>query len=146
MNHDLVVSQSITVDAPVEKVWTALTEPALIAEYLFGTETVTDWKPGSEIIFQGTYGDNKEFSYRDKGVILQFDPYKIISYSYWSGFSGQEDIPENYSTVTYTVDAIDKKTSRFTWTQRGFANEEGYQHSLNGMTDFLQQVKNTMEK
>ncbi|MGC4100997.1 SRPBCC domain-containing protein [Ferruginibacter sp.] len=146
MQQHLVVSQSVNVKASVEQVWKVLTEPAFIAEYLFGTETVTDWKVGSDIIFQGAYGDNKEFSYRDKGVILENVPYKKLSYSYWSGFSGLEDKPENYATVTYTIDKIDADNSIFTWTQKGYATEEGYQHSLQGMTSFLEQIKTIMER
>ncbi len=34
---------------------------------------------------------------------------KILSYSYWSGFSGLEDKPENYSLVTYTLESSDDK-------------------------------------
>ena len=146
MKQDLVVSQSVNVNAPAEKVWKALTEPALIAEYLFGTETITDWKVGSGIVFQGVYGDNKEFSYHDKGVVLENILYQKLSYSYWSGFSGLEDKPENYSTVTYTVNKIDDSHTTFTWTQRGFANEEGYQRSLQGMPAFLEQIKGIMER
>src|SRR4051812_19004731 len=104
MNKDLQVSETIEVNASAEKVWHALTTPKLIAEYLFGTETVTDWKIGSEVIFQGEYEGHK---YRDKGVILENIPLKRISYSYWSGFSGLEDKPENYSTVTYTIEPQD---------------------------------------
>lgn len=146
MNQDLVVSQSVTVNAPVEKAWKTLTDPELIAEYLFGTETITDWKAGSEIIFQGVYGDNKEFSYRDKGIVLENVLHQTISYSYWSGFTGLEDKPENYATVTYTLKQIDDDRTQFTWTQKGFATEAGYQHSLNGMPAFLEQIKTIMER
>jgi len=146
MNKDLVVSQSIDVNASLVKVWDALTNPEIIKEYLFGTETVTDWKVGSEIIFQGTYGDNNEHSYRDKGVILENEPEKKLSYSYWSGFTGLEDKPENYATVTYTIDKKSDDVVTFTWEQKGFASEEGYQHSLTGMPAFLEQIKSIIER
>ena len=86
MKHHLVVSESIDVNAEPSKVWDALTDPAIIKKYLFGTETITDWMVGSEIIFQGVYGENNEHSYRDKGVVLENVPNKKLSYSYWSGF------------------------------------------------------------
>ena len=53
MRNDLIVSKSIIVNANNDKVWKALTNPEIIKEYLYGTETLTDWKVGSEIIFQG---------------------------------------------------------------------------------------------
>lgn len=143
MRNDLIVSQSITVNANIDKVWKALTTPEIIKEYLYGTETVTDWKPRSEIIFQGEYEGHK---YRDKGVILTNILNQEISYSYWSGFSGLEEKPENYSTVIYTLRFVDDKTTEFTWTQKGFANEDGYNHSKNGMADFLEGIKKVMEK
>lgn len=146
MNNNLVVSQSIDINASPAKVWDALTNPEIIKEYLFGTETVTDWKVGSEIIFQGAYGDNNEHSYRDRGVILENVPEKKLSYSYWSGFSGLEDKPENYATVTYTIDKKSDGVVTFTWEQKGFATEEGYQHSLNGMPAFLEQIKSIIER
>src|ERR1700710_2649756 len=119
MMLDLTVSQSIEINAEPEKVWDALTNPEIIKEYLFGTETITDWNVGSEIIFQGEYEGH---SYADKGIILQNDLYKQLSYSYWSGFSGLEDKPENYSLVTYTLDNNENnKSTIFTWTQTGYA-------------------------
>lgn len=63
----------------------------MIKKYLFGTETLTDWQPGSEIIFKGKYGDQNQHKYGDKGVILENIPGKKLSYRYWSGFSGLED-------------------------------------------------------
>ncbi len=55
-------------------------------------------------------------------------------------------LPENYSKVTYHVKAIDANTTQFTWTQKGFANETGYEHSKSGMTDFLKGIKAVMER
>lgn len=146
MRHDLIVSESININAAPSKVWEALTNPEIIKKYLFGTETITDWKVGSEIIFQGAYGDNKEHTYRDKGVIMQNVLNQLLSYSYWSGFSGLEDKPENYSLVTYSLKSDDDKKTTFTWTQKGYATEEGYQHSLSGMKEFLEQIKQIIEE
>jgi len=145
MRNDLIVSESIDINAEPSKVWNALTNPEIIKKYLFGTETITDWKVGSEIIFQGEYGENKEYKYRDKGVILENVLNQLLSYSYWSGFSGLEDKPENYSVVIYKLESGDNKKTKFTWTQKGYATEEGYQHSLNGMKEFLKQIKEIIE-
>ncbi|MGZ3863709.1 MAG: SRPBCC family protein [Bacteroidia bacterium] len=143
MNNDLQVSQSVEINASPAKVWHGLITPEIIAKYLFGTETITDWKIGSDIIFQGEYQGHK---YKDKGIVLEFVPEKKLSYLYWSGFSGLEDKRENYATVTCTIEDSGNNKTIFTWTQRGFANETGYQHSLNGMASFLQSIKEVMEK
>ena len=143
MNHDLIVSKSIVINAELPKVWNALTNPEIIKEYLFGTETLTDWKVGSEIIFQGEYQGQK---YRDKGVILENILHRRLRYSYWTGFSGLEDKPENYSIVTYTLTKKDENTTELNWTQQGFANEEGYNHSFSGMEAFLETIKKIIER
>ena len=145
MRQDLVVSESIEINSPPSAVWNALTDPEIIKKYLFGTETITDWKKGSEVIFQGEYGENKQHKYRDKGVILQNILNKELSYSYWSGFSGLEDKPENYSIVTYTLEPLEDNKTLFTWTQQGYATEENYQHSLEGMKEFLKKIKGIIE-
>lgn len=143
MRNDLIVSKSIDIHASPSQVWHVLTTPESIKEYLFGTETVTDWKVGNEIVFQGEYEDQ---TYRDKGVILENVPNQLISYSYWSGFSGLEDKPENYSIITYHLAPKAKNLTEFTWTQQGYANEDVYNHSASGMNAFLEQIKEIAER
>jgi uncharacterized protein YndB with AHSA1/START domain len=146
MNNDLIATGSIEVNAPAAKVWEALTNPEIIKEYLFGTETVTDWQVGSTIYFQGRYGDNLEHSYRDGGIIKELVAHERLSYTYWSGFSGLEDKPENYSLVTYTLVPKGENVTAFTWAQEGYATQEGYEHAQSGMPAFLQQIKAIMER
>ena len=143
MNHDLKVSASIEVNASPAKVWHALTTPEIIKEYLFGTETVTDWKVGSEIVFQGEYDGHK---YRDHGLIIENVPNQLLTYSYWSGFSGLEDKPGNYSSVTYKLESLGNNKTKFTWTQKGFANETSHNHSQSGMKEFMEKIKEIMER
>ena len=51
MDKNLIAKQSITINAKAENVWEVLTNPEKIKIYLFGTETITDWKVGSSIIW-----------------------------------------------------------------------------------------------
>ena len=143
MNRNLKVSKSIEINSNADKVWDALTNPEKIKIYLFGTETITDWKIGSPIVFRGEYDGHK---YKDKGNVLEFIRNKTLKYNYWSGFSGLEDRPNNYSIVTYQIDNISDNQVKFTWTQEGFANEEGQQHSENGLSGMLEQIKKLVEE
>ena len=143
MNRNLSVSKSIEINAHAENVWDALTNPEKISVYLFGTETITDWKVGSPIVFQGEYEGHK---YKDKGNVLENKLNELLKYDYWSGFSGLEDKPENYSIVTYEIEKSDNDRVLFTWTQEGFANEQGQQHSENGLYGMLEQIKKLVEK
>ena len=52
MKDTLTAETSITIEAPVENVWEALTTPALIKKYLMGTKVTSDWKEGSPKPFE----------------------------------------------------------------------------------------------
>ncbi len=141
MNKELSLTTSIEINADKAKVWDALTNPEKIKVYLFGTETLTDWKTGSEIIFQGEYQGQQ---YKDKGTILDIKKDELLQYSYWSGFTGLEDKPENYSLVAYKLDTVNGKTL-LTLTQTGFTNDQAQQHSQTAWTNVLQQIKQMTE-
>ena len=103
----MAAKASITLNAPVAKVWEHLTRPELIKTYFFGTEVETDWSPGSPIYFRGEWEGKK---YEDKGKILEFLPRQQIAYSYWSSFSGLADRPENYQTITLDLCSVEGQT------------------------------------
>src|ERR1044072_2332765 len=96
------VSNTVTVviNATKKEVWDALTKPEIIKQYLFGTDTKTDWKPGNPITFSGEWEGK---SYQDKGTVLDIIPSKMVKYDYWSSMSGMEDNPENYMVITYKL-------------------------------------------
>jgi uncharacterized protein YndB with AHSA1/START domain len=98
---------SITIHAPIAKVWEHLTRPELIKKYFFGTQVETDWRPGSPIHWRGTWEGK---TYEDKGKVLEFQPHQRLSYLYWSSFSGLPDLPENYQTITYELHAEQNST------------------------------------
>ena len=137
-----IASKSIHIVVPVERVWAALTTPALIKEYLFGTETVTDWKQGSPIVFRGEWEGKP---YQDKGIILETVPNKVFRYSYWSSFSGTEDKPENYAVVTYRL-FPDQKGTLLSITQDGIATAEAQQHSESNWERILNTLKKLVEQ
>lgn len=104
---DRVIKKSISINAPAEKVWQALTDKEIIKEYMFGTETNSDWQKGSKITFSGSY---EGYEYKDGGEILDIETNKKIVYSYWSSMSGVDDIPENYARITYILNEKDGVT------------------------------------
>ncbi len=100
MTENLIAQASITIQAPASKLWEALTEPKLIKQYMFGTDVVTDWKVGSQILYRGQWQGK---SFEDKGKVLEVVPGKKLVCTHWSPLSGVPDIPENYHTVTYLL-------------------------------------------
>lgn len=97
---DIIATAEIDITAEPERVWTALTDPAEVKEWMFGTELETDWQIGSSVSWKGEYEGN---AYEDKGEVLAFDPPHNLSVSHFSPTSGQEDRPENYHTLNYTL-------------------------------------------
>ncbi len=52
---NLSLKTSIEINAPSAKVWAALTDPAIVKQYFFGTNVKSDWKRGSPIIWEGEW-------------------------------------------------------------------------------------------
>ena len=139
MANTLVFKKSTTINAPVNKVWQALTDPALIKQYLFGTNTETDWKKGSPITYSGEWNGK---TYQDKGTIVDIIPEKKLHTTYFSFMSGKEDKPENYANVIYEVAPQGDKTL-YTVTQDNIADEAELKHmdeNWSKVTDGLKKV------
>lgn len=142
LDNSLRVNASIQIDAAPKEVWRALTDPDSIKVYFFGAETITDWKAGSEIVFQGEYEGHR---WQDKGRVLEVDQGSLLRYSYWSGFCGLEDVPENYGTVTYCLEVSAHGTT-LNVTQQGYVNEESQRNSAKSWNSVLAQIKSIAEK
>jgi uncharacterized protein YndB with AHSA1/START domain len=141
MNNKLLAEQSIVINAPATMVWHALITPELIKQYLFGTETITDWKVGSPIVYQGVWQGKR---YEDKGTIVALVPDKLLETTYWSSMSGVADSPENYKKVTYKL-TPEKTGTRLTITQDNNATEEEQKHSEGNWKMVLDGLKKLVE-
>jgi uncharacterized protein YndB with AHSA1/START domain len=97
----LYVKNSVTINAPATKVWDALVNPAKTKQYMFGCETVSDWKTGSELLWKGEY-EGKEMVFV-KGKILEIQPEKKLVYTTIDPHSAIDDVSENYLNVTYEL-------------------------------------------
>jgi len=133
MDKELTVKSSITINATAAKVWDALTNPEQTKKYMFGCETVSDWKAGSPLLWQANYeGKDTVFV---KGSIVRIEPEKFLAYTTFDPNSTIEDIPANYLTVTYDLSAKDGQTL-LTVTQGDYSkvadSERRYNETYNG--------------
>ncbi|MGZ3763468.1 MAG: SRPBCC family protein [Mucilaginibacter sp.] len=135
------LSTSITIDATMAKVWEALTNPAIVKQYFFGTNVKSDWKKGSPIIWEGEWEGK---TYQDMGKILDIDPGKFVKYSYWSSMSGTEDKPENYANVTYSLSENNGKTV-LTVSQDNVKSKESKEHSEQNWQSVFGKMKEMIE-
>lgn len=145
-----IVKNVITINAPAAKVWDALVNPEQTKKYMFGCETVSDWKPGSPLLWKMNY-EGKEMI-PVKGNVLEIQPFKLLKYTVIDPTASYPDIPENYLNVTYELEEQDGKTI-LTVSQDGFEDaadgEKRYQDVYNkgeGWNPILVQIKELIEK
>jgi len=142
MKNDITGKAGIVINAPVERVWEALTTPKLIKKYFFNTDAQSDWQEGSPITFSGEWEGKK---YQDKGTILKVEKNKLFKYSYWSSMSGREDKPENYADISYELTGDDGRT-RLTITQENIPDEKTRDHSEQNWMMVLENLKDMLEQ
>lgn len=143
MKEKLTAETTISINAPTEKVWKAITTPSLIKKYLMGTTVTTNWKEGSPIEYEGEYNGKK---YHDKGVIKKIEKGRILQSTYWSSAGGKEDKPENYNLVTYKLDEKGgHEKTVVTLTQDNVVSEEEKEHVTGNWKAVLKKLKEIAE-
>lgn len=141
MNSTLNAHIELHINAPLQKVWDALTTPATIKEYFFGTNAESDWKVGSPLLFKGEWEGK---SYVDKGTILKSDPPYLFEYDYLSSMSNKEDVPENYNIITYELKEQNGGTL-LSINQTNAENEDARKHSEENWMGIMTAMKKLVE-
>ena len=142
MSRGFEAITSVTIDAPAARVWQALTDPAKVRQYMHGTNLATDWRVGSPISWSGEWRGK---AYEDKGVVLDVEPERRLTYTHWSPMGGSEDRPENYHTVTCELSGDEGQTI-LTLTQDNNATQEAAdQMAENNWGPMLRGLKETAE-
>ena len=136
-----IATAETEIDAPAKRVWEALTDPDEIEKYMFGSRVATDWQPGSEITWKGEY-EGKPFE--DKGEILEVEPERRLKLTHFSPLSGDEDVPENYHTLTYELAGHDGHT-HVSLSQDNNSSAEAAEHSQANWEQMLAGLKATVE-
>jgi uncharacterized protein YndB with AHSA1/START domain len=146
----LIVKNSITIHAPASKVWDALVNPEQTKKYMFGCETVSDWQPGSPLLWKLNH-EGKELI-AVKGSIVSIKPQQLLAYTAIDpNNTSIPDVPENYLTVTYTLTPQNNDTL-LTVTQGDYKTvaegERRYQEAYNngeGWNPILVEIKKLIE-
>jgi uncharacterized protein YndB with AHSA1/START domain len=139
MSHS--ASASIVIRSPLQMVWQAITDPALVKQYFFGTNLVTDWKVGSPVFFRGEWEGK---TYEDKGTVLSFEPPRSLSFDYWSSFSGIADRPELRQIVRYDL-ADTTEGVRVSVQQSNIDTQARADHSAENWRGLLAGMKKLLE-
>jgi len=142
MPTDLATTTSVTIDAPIEAVWAAITTAERIKEWFFGVDTRSDWAPGSELVHTGEWQGRP---YSDKGTIVRIEPPHLLEHTHWSDVSGLPDEPEHYEVVTWTLEESNAGT-RLTVAERNLASEEARAVSEQSWRTVLDRLKELLER
>ena len=136
-----VATASTTVEADADRVWRAMTDPKLVAEYMMGSEVASDWQPGSPITWSGEWEGKP---YQDKGQVLAYDEPERLSVTHFSPLTGQDDVPENYHTLVYELGENDGVTT-VSLSQDNNGSEEEAEHSRANWQMMLDGLKKQVE-
>ncbi len=119
-------TKTIQIDAPVSTVWAALTKTELMKKWMSedDIDILTDWQVGSPFIIRGNLHGIK---FENKGLVLQFEPERVLSYSHLSSISRLRYQPENYAVLYFQVASTGTQTS-LTLTVSNFPTESIYKH------------------
>ena len=128
----------IDIDAPAARVWDVLTSPDQLKTLWFGAEVETDWEVGSPITWSGDWEGRP---YQDKGKILEVQPERLLKLTHFSPLTGQDDVPENYHTLTYTLTG----NTHLKLEQDNNATEEEADHSQDMWEMLVAKVKEAAE-
>jgi len=148
--QEMIVKNTITINADANKVWDVLTNPEQTKKYMFGCETVSDWQQGSSLLWKGSY-EGKEMVFV-KGYILEIVPKRLLKYSVIDPNAAYPDVPENYLSVTYKLNML-KDTTELIVIQDGFEDaaegEKRFKEVYNngeGWNPILVHIKNIAEE
>ena len=141
MPQALIASKSIVIAAPAARVWEALTDPAQVRQYMWGAEVVSDWRPGSPLLYRGVW-EGKPFE--DKGTILEIDPPRLLRTTYYSPLGGKPDVPESYAEVVYAL-AAENGGTKLTVTQGNIPDEAGRARAESNWSMALEAIRKLIE-
>jgi uncharacterized protein YndB with AHSA1/START domain len=139
---DHIAVAETEIEASPDRVWAALTDPRQIEKYMFGSKVETDWKPGSRIVWKGSY-DGKQ--YEDHGEILEIDPGRRLKLTHFSPLAGDEDVPQNYHTIVYELEQ-DADRTRLRLSQDNNPTAEQADRSQSTWEQMLSGLKQVVEQ
>ncbi|RYZ00263.1 MAG: hypothetical protein EOO11_02230 [Chitinophagaceae bacterium] len=114
----LLVRNTVSFEAPAARVWDALVNPDQTRKYMFGCATVSDWKPGSPLLWEMMHEGQPYVPV--KGTVLAFEPCTHLQYTVIDPNAAYPDIPENHLVVTFDLRETSSGHTVLTVTQGGF--------------------------
>lgn len=123
---DKRITKTITINASAATVWAALTEPAIMQQWMAEgeIEILTDWQIGQPMVIRGHLHRVK---FENKGQVLQFQPQQLLQYTHLSSLSRLPDVPSSYTVIAFHLAPMAMQTA-VTLTVWNFPTETIYKH------------------
>jgi len=129
--EEMKIENTVLINAPMAKVWEALTRPEWTRQYMFNCAVESDWKVGSPVLWKMQH-EGKEII-PVKGNVEEIIPGQLLKYSVIDPGMGIPDIPENYLHVTYLLSATNGHTELK-------VIQDGYEHAAKGKERYQEAV------
>jgi uncharacterized protein YndB with AHSA1/START domain len=113
-----------------------------VRQWMAGTTLTTDWQVGGPVTWQG---EMEGKPYEDKGEVLEVEEEQRLSMTHYSPLMGQEDRPENYHTVTYTLTATHDGGTTVALEQDGNDSPQQAEQFSQNWQQMLESLKQTAE-
>jgi uncharacterized protein YndB with AHSA1/START domain len=102
-----VSTSGVTIKAPRDVVWAAVTLPEYVRLWQYSSELTTDWIVGHPIRFSAEWQGQ---TFEQWGTVVEVDEPSRLRYTLFAPRPGLEDLPENYFTMTYELTDVDDGT------------------------------------
>ena len=149
MKAPLIIKNEILINASVQAVWDALTNPAQTKKYMYGCEAISTWKQGDTLNWKGEY-NGKEMIFVT-GKIVRIEPETYLEYTTFDPNSSMENNAANHLTVSYQLQEENKQT-KLTVTQGDYSKvaegDRRYKETYNngeGWNPILMEIKKLVE-
>lgn len=139
------IERTVLINSAAVTVWTTLTEPALMKQWMGDPEMEidiqTNWQVNGPIVISGFH----HLTFENKGTVLQFESGQALKYNFLSSISRLPDIPENYTVIGFTLSPADRQTA-LTLVITNFPTETIYRHLDFYWRTTIELIKQLVEK
>lgn len=106
--ESFTIEKEVKIRAPIEDVFSALTNPVEIVNYFPLKSVESEWKEGDEVLYRGEVNG---IPFTDYGVIEKLSPPSIYRYRYWSDNHGTDRTEDNHLVIEYSLSPTTEGTS-----------------------------------
>lgn len=121
------IEKHISIQASPDKVWDYLTKAELINAWMgdegMEVEVITDWVVGHSILIKGFHHG----PFENKGVVIHYEPGKLLQYTHLSSVSRLPDVIENYTVLSFRLKPEEQHTF-LSVSAENFPTESIYRH------------------